>query len=98
MVSWSWSIGWCWSISWSWGISWSRGISWSWGICRSWSMVSILVVLDQRLVWTGGSLVLDISVVLLVLINKVVHDLHSAVWQLHSVLTFDIVSISLLGS
>merc|ERR1719394_510521 len=61
-------------------------------------MISILVVFEQRLVWAWSTLILDISMVLLVLINKVVHNLHSAVWQLYPVLTFDIVSISLFNS
>ena len=83
MISWSWHISWS-----SWGICWSRGISWSWSISRGWSMVSILVVLDQRLVWAWNSLILNISMVLLVFINKVVYNLDSAVWQLNSVLTY----------
>ena len=75
-----WGIGRSRGISWCWGICWGRGISWGWG------MVAILVVFDQRLVRAGNSLILDISMVLLVLIHKVVHNLDPAVWQLHSVL------------
>jgi len=56
------------------------------------------MVLDQGLVRAGNSLILDISMVLLVLIHKVVHNLDPAVWQLHSVLAFHIVSIPLLSS
>ena len=56
---------------------------------RSWGMVTILVVLDKRLVRTGDSLILDISMVLLVLIHKVVNNLGSAVRELHSVLTYN---------
>ena len=59
------------------------------GICRGRSMVTILVVLDKRLVRTGDSLILDISMVLLVLIHKVVNNLGSAVRELHSVLTYN---------
>merc|ERR1712117_1019219 len=70
----------------------------SWSIGRSRGMVTILVVLDKRLVRTGDSLILDISMVLLVLIHKVVNNLGSAVRELHSVLTFHIVPISLLSS
>ena len=44
-------------------------------------------VVDEGCVRAGDSLVLDVSVVLLVLVNKVVHDLSPAVGQLHSVLT-----------
>lgn len=66
-----------------------------WSICRSRSMigsrgrgmVTILVVLDKRLVRTGDSLILDISMVLLVLIHIVVYNLGSAIRKLHSVLT-----------
>merc|ERR1719188_1795023 len=60
-------------------------------------MVTFLV-LDEGLVWAWSSLILDISMILLVLIHKVVHNLNSAVWQLYSVLTFDIVTISLFNS
>ena len=80
MISWSWSR----SISWGW----SRSISWSWGIGWSWSVVTILVVFDQTLVRAGNPLVLHVSVVLLVLVHEVVHDLNSAVWELHSVLAW----------
>ena len=68
---------WCWGISWSWGIGWGRGV------------VS-LFVLDEALVGAGDTLVLDVSVVLLVLVNEVVHDLGPAVGQLNSVLTWNI--------
>merc|ERR1712117_973349 len=61
-------------------------------------MVSILVVFEEGLVWAWSALILDISMVLLVLIHKVVHNLNPAVWQLHSVLAFHIVSIPLLSS
>ena len=74
-----------------------RGRSISWGRSviggRGWSMVTILVVLDQRLVRTGDSLILDISMVLLVLIHKVVNNLGSAIRELHSVLTYNTTSI-----
>ena len=71
---------------------WSRGIGrswhyWCWSVGRSWSVVPLLVMLEKALVRAGHSLVLDVSVVLLVLVNKVVHDLSPAVGQLHSVLT-----------
>ena len=69
----SWHRGW--GIGRCWGISWSRGV------------VSLLGVLEEALVRAGDTLVLDVSVVLLVLVNKVVHDLSPAVGQLHSVLT-----------
>ena len=49
-------------------------------------MVSILMVLDETLVRAGHPLVLDISVVLLVLVHEVVHDLDSAIRELHTVL------------
>merc|ERR1719468_834360 len=77
----------------SWGISWGRGMVEG----RSWGMVTILMVLDKRLVRTGDSLILDISMILLVLIHIVVNNLGSAVRELHSVLTFHIISISLLS-
>ena len=100
MVGWSWSIsrGWSicrgWSISWSWGIgrscnNWSSMVSWSWG------MVTFLV-LDEGLVWAWGTLILDISMILLILIHKVVHNLNSAVWQLNSVLTYKTLIMLLL--
>ena len=60
---------------------WCIGRGRSWGIGRGRGMV-----LDQGLVRAGNSLILDISMVLLVLIHKVVHNLDPAVWQLHSVL------------
>ena len=66
-----------------WGIGWGRSMIGGRGRC----MVTILVVLDQRLVRTGDSLILDISMVLLVLIHIVVHNLGSAIRELHSVLT-----------
>merc|ERR1712177_146289 len=72
--------------------------NWSWGIGWSWGMISILVVFEEGLVRAWSSLILDISMILLVLIHKVVHNLNSAVWQLYSVLTFDIVTISLFNS
>lgn len=89
------------------GRGWNRSIGWgrsmvrsrsmvrgrSRGICRGRSMVTILVVLDKRLVRTGYSLILDISMVLLVLIHKVVNNLGSAVRELHSVLTYNTTSI-----
>ena len=82
VVCWHWSRGigrswhyWCWSVGRSGGIG------------RSWSVVPLLVMLEKALVRAGDSLVLDVSVVLLVLVNKVVHDLSPAVGQLHSVLT-----------
>lgn len=97
-----------------WGICWDRGMirgrsrsisrdrsmigGRSWSICRGRSMVTILVVLDKGLVRAGNSLILDISMVLLVFIHKVINNLSSAVRELHSVLTFHIVSISLLSS
>ena len=84
--SWSWSISWSWSRSISWG--WSRSISWSWSIGWSWSVVTILVVFDETLIRAGNPLVLHVSVVLLVLVHEVVHDLNSAVWELHSVLAW----------
>jgi len=100
--------GWgiCWgrnrSISWgrSWSISWGRRMirGRGWSISRGRSMVAILVVLDKGLVRAWDSLILDISMVLLVFIHKVVNNLSPAVRELHSVLTFHIVSISLLSS
>jgi len=60
-------------------------------------VVSILMVFDETLVRAGNTLVFNISVVLFVLVNKVVHDLDSAVGKLHTVLAFHIVSISLLS-
>ena len=96
--NWGWGISWGWSIgSRSWGIGWGRSISWCWGI-GGWGggMVSILVMLDQRLVRAGDSLILDISMILLVLIHKVVHNLNSAVWQLNSVLTYKTLIMLLL--
>ena len=76
----------CWSIS-RCRNNWSRGIGRCWGISWGRGRVSRLVVLEEGLVRAGDSLVLDVSVVLLVLVNKVVHDLSPAVGQLHSVLT-----------
>lgn len=100
MISWN---NWGRSISRSRGIcrdrnNRGRGICWDWGrgIGRSWGMISILVVFEKRLVWAWNSLILDISMVLLVLINKVVHNLHSAVWQLYPVLTYKNMSISMI--
>ena len=84
VVGWHGGRGICWN--WCWGISRGWGISWSWGIGWGRGMVS-LFVLDEALVGAGDTLVLDVSVVLLVLVNKVVHDLSPAVGQLHSVLT-----------
>ena len=85
--NWGWSIGRSWD-NWSGGVCRCWGIgSWSSMVGRGWGMVSILVVLDQRLVRAGSTLILDISMVLLVLIHKVVHNLDPAVRQLHSVLT-----------
>ena len=49
-------------------------------------MVSLLVVLDETLVRAGHALVFDIRVVLFVLVHEVVHDLYSAVGELHTVL------------
>jgi len=60
-------------------------------------VVSLLVVLDETLVRAGHALVFDIRVVLFVLVHEVVHDLNSAVGQLHPVLAFHIVSVSLLS-
>ena len=51
-------------------------------------MVTILMVFDETLVRTGDALVFNISVVLFVLVNKVVHDLDSAVGKLHTVLAW----------
>ena len=51
-------------------------------------MVSLLVVLDETLVRAGHALVFDIRVVLFVLVHEVVHDLNSAVGQLHPVLAW----------
>lgn len=94
---WNRSIGWSRSMvrSRSWSIGRSRSMVWgrSWGICRGRGMVTVLVVLDKRLVRTGDSLILDISMVLLVLIHKVVNNLGSAVRELHSVLTYNTTSI-----
>lgn len=81
VVGWHRGRGICWS--WCWGISWGWGISWSWGVVS-------LLVLDEALVGAGDTLVLDVSVVLLVLVNEVVHDLGPAVRQLNSVLTWNI--------
>ena len=53
-------------------------------------MVPLLVMLEKALVRAGHSLVLDVSVVLLVLVHEVVHDLGPAVGQLNSVLTWNI--------
>ena len=89
--------GWC--VCWGRGMI--RGRSWSisrgrsmvggrsWSICRGRSMVAILVVLDKGLVRAGGSLILDISMVLLVFIHIVINNLSSAVRELHSVLTYN---------
>ena len=94
---WNRSIGWGRSMvrSRSWSIGWGRGMvrSRSWSIGWGRSMVTILVVLDKRLVRTGDSLILDISMILLVLIHKVVNNLGSAVRELHSVLTYNTTSI-----
>ena len=49
-------------------------------------MVSVLMVFDETLVRAGNTLVFNISVVLLVLVHEVVHDLYSAVGELHTVL------------
>ena len=92
-------VGRGWNRSIGWGRSMVRSRSWSIGRSRSmvggrsWGMVTILVVLDKRLVRTGDSLILDISMVLLVLIHKVVNNLGSAVRELHSVLTYNTTSI-----
>ena len=81
----------CWSIS-RCRNNWSRGIGRCWGISWGRGRVSRLVVLEEGLVRAGDSLILDISMILLVLINKVIHNLHSAVRQLHSVLTYKTIS------
>ena len=98
MVGRGWGIGWGRSMIGGRGrsIGWSRSVIWCRGRCIGWSrgmvggrgrcMVTILVVLDQRLVRTGDSLILDISMVLLVLIHIVVNNLGSAIRELHSVL------------
>ena len=49
-------------------------------------MVSILMVFDETLIRAGNTLVFNISVVLFVLVHEVVHDLDSAVRELHTVL------------
>merc|ERR1712168_389045 len=67
----------------------SRG----WSMVRGRSRVIRILMLDERLVGADLPLVLHISVVLLVLVNKVVHDLGTAVRQLNTVLTLYIVSV-----
>merc|ERR1719244_1434873 len=87
---------------------WGRSIScrsrvvWSWGrVIGSGSRVvgggSMLSVLQERFVLTGGTLVLDISVVLLVLVYVVVHDLGTAVRKLNPVLSFHLIAVPLFG-
>ena len=49
-------------------------------------MVSVLMVFDETLIRAGNTLVFNISVVLFVLVHEVVHDLYSAVRELHTVL------------
>merc|ERR1711997_743333 len=44
--------------------------------------------------FANGAFVLDISVVLLVFIDEIIHDLCAAVWQLDRVLSFDSGSIT----
>ena len=60
----------------NWSIGWSRCV------------VSILMVFDETLVRAGNTLVFNISVVLLVLVHEVVHDLNPAVRELHTVLAW----------
>merc|ERR1712117_912491 len=56
-------------------------------------VIRILLMLDEGLVGADLPLVLHISVVLLVLVNEVVHDLGTAVGQLNTVLALYIVSV-----
>merc|ERR1711944_214752 len=74
------------------GWSMVRGRS-RWVIRSRSRVIRILLMLDEGLVGADLPLVLHISVVLLVLVNKVVHDLGTAVRQLYTVLTLYIVSV-----
>jgi len=74
-----------------------RGVVGGWGglVGRGRGVVS-LVVLQEGFVGADLSSVLDISVVLLVLVDVVVHDLGSAVGKLNRVLSLDGVAVPLL--
>jgi len=58
------------------------------GIARSRGNIGRLV-LEEGLVRARNTLILYISMVLLVFVYKVVNNLHPAVWQLYTVLTFN---------
>ena len=91
-ISWSWGINWGWGINWSWGIGWSRGIGsdWDWGWSVGWNWgwgISWLGSIWLLWFWAWDSLVFDISVVLLVLVNVVVNNLGGAIGQGYTVLS-----------
>jgi len=70
-----------------------RGRSVIWSRGRSMVRSSMFGMFDQRFVRTDFSLVLDISMILLVLVNIVIHNLCSAVRQFNPVLSLYIVAI-----
>jgi len=83
------------SVIWRRGRSviWRRGRSVIWSRDRSVVRSSMFGMFDQRFVRTDFSLVLDISMILLVLVNIVIHNLCSAVRQFNPVLSLYIVAI-----